>query len=46
MSLMKELLKLSTAFTDNNRNDDDDDGEYNKIIFGLSVTINKTTRKV
>ena len=45
MSLMKELLKLSTAFTDNDRNDDDDD-EYNKIIFGLSVTINKTTRKV
>ena len=45
MSLMKELLKLSTAFTDNNRNNDDDD-EYNKIIFGLSVTINKTTRKV
>ena len=45
MSLMKELLKLSTAFTDNDRNDDDDD-EYNKIIFGLCVTINKTTRKV
>jgi len=30
MSLMKELLKLSTAFTDNNRNDDDDDDDkYN-----------------
>ena len=44
---MKELLKLSIVFTDNNRNDDDDDDDgYNKIIFGLSVTINKTTRKV